>query len=376
MSLEKLTAYVESLLEKGVPGCELCIQRDHEVLYRRAFGFADEQKTKPVSGTERYYLYSCTKPITVAAAMQLVEKGLVGLDDPVADYLPEFSSPYLLKNGVRVPAKRVMRVRHLFTMSAGLNYAVRSEAVRELLTTTENPTTRQMVQAWAKEPLDFEPGTRFQYSLCHDVLAALVEVVSGKRYSTYLNDNIFTPLGMADTNFFLREDDTARLAAQYVYDAANNKLILYGTKNEYAVGNQYESGGAGLISTVSDYARFADAMACGGMGSTGARILKPETIELLRTEQLSKLVDDPTFECAAGPGYGYGLGVRTLIDKSNGQRSPLGEFGWDGAHGSALIVDPDHHLSFTFAQHIGNWPALLGHFYAPIRDITYDTLGL
>ncbi len=376
MSFEKITAYIETLLQKGVPGCELCIQRDHEVLYRRAFGFSDEQKTKPVCGTERYYLYSCTKPITVTAAMQLIEQGLVHLDDPVAKYLPEFSSPYLLENGVRVPAKRVMKVHHLFTMSAGLNYNVRSQAVQELLTTTENPTTRQMVQAWAQGPLDFEPGTRFEYSLCHDVLAALVEVVSGKQYSTYLNDNIFAPLNMIDTNFCIREDDATRFAAQYKYDAVNNKLIFVGTHHDYTVGNQYESGGAGLISTLSDYARFADAMACGGVGSNGARILKPETIELLRTEQLSKLVDDPTFECTAGPGYGYGLGVRTLIDKSEGQRSPLGEFGWDGARGSALIVDPDNRLSITFVQHVGNWPSLLGYFYEPIRDITYDILGL
>ena len=117
-------------------------------------------------------------------------------------------------------------------------------------------------------------------------------------------------------------------------------------------------------------------MACNGIGANGAQILTKESIDALRTNQMGTFVRDPHFSCATGPGYGYGLGVRTLIDKSQGQRSPLGEFGWDGANGAFLIVDPENNLSFSFMQHIRGWPMMMRHFYAPIRDEVYEALGL
>ena len=268
-----------------------------------------------------------------------------------------------------------MTVLHLLTMSAGFNYDVNSDPIREAISQNPNASTRDIINALIRAPLQFEPGERFLYSLCHDVLAAVIEAASGTRFSAYLQKNIFEPLGMTDTGFVLPDERRHRLATQYICPAPNT-VEQYPPTNNLVLTPEYESGGAGLISSVDDYALFADAMANGGVGSSGARILKPETIDLMRTEQMRSYVMNPQFGCAAGPGYGYGLGVRTLIDKSQGQRSSLGEFGWDGAAGSYVMIDPAQKLSIFFAMHVRSWQKLIGCGHAPIRDLTYEVLGL
>ena len=235
--------------------------------------------------------------------------------------------------------------------------------------------TIDIINALVRSPLHFEPGERFLYSLCHDVLAAVVEVVSGLRFSRYMEENIWKPLGICDTGFELTQDAMSRLSALYECYAPGS-IRPFGEYRDFNLTDNYESGGAGLYSTVDDYSLFADAMACGGVGITGNQILKPETIDLMRTEQLGSFIMNPAFGCAAGPGYGYGLGVRTLIDKSSGVRSSLGEFGWDGAAGSYVMVDPAYNLSIFFAMNVRGWPTLIGCGHAPIRDLTYEVLGL
>lgn len=268
-----------------------------------------------------------------------------------------------------------MLVRHLFTMSAGLDYNLNSNAILDTIENNPNSGTLEIVNSLPQNPLAFEPGEKFKYSLCHDVLAAVVETVSGVRFSEYLEKNIFLPLGMTDTGFTFSENKKDRLAALYrCYERGKYESIPQ--NNMFQLTENYESGGAGLYSTVDDYILFADAMANEGVGLSGNRILKRETIDLMRTEQLSNYSVDSKFTCAAGPGYGYGLGVRTLIDKSEGQRSSIGEFGWDGAAGSYVMIDPTNKLSIFFAMHVMNWPLLIGCGHAPIRDLTYDILGL
>lgn len=378
MNFAPVIDYVEHVLraEKGVPGCDLKIMRNHETLLRYQSGTSDYDGRMPVAGDELYFLYSCSKPITCTAGMQLVERGLLGLDDPVAKYLPAFGEAFLLRDGQKVPVSRTMTVRHLFTMSAGLDYSMGSPAVKEALAANPNASTQDLANAFIRMPLSFEPGERFQYSLCHDVLAAVIEVAAGMKFSDYLRQNILAPLGMNRTGFALPEAEKPHLAAQYQATGKEDKLAPFPMHNDFQLSPAYESGGAGLYSSVEDYSRFADAMANGGVGQTGARILKAETIDLMRTEQLSTYAMNPQFGCAAGPGYGYGLGVRTLIDKSGGQRSSLGEFGWDGAAGSYVMIDPAYGLSIFFAMHVRGWPTLIGCGHAPIRDLTYQVLGL
>lgn len=378
MDFTPVTDYIENVLrkEKGVPCCDVLIRRGHETLLRYFSGVSDYEGNTPVRGDEVYYMYSCTKPITCTAAMQLVEQGKLLLDAPVSDYLPAYKNTFLMKNGTAVPTETVMTVRHLFTMSAGLDYDRDTEPLRRLVRENPGAGTVEVVSAFPQSPLRFEPGERFLYSLCHDVLAAVVEVVSGLRFSEYLKKNIFDPLGMTRTGFFLPKEEEPHLAAQYACPTRLAPCVPHTGNSDFRLTENYESGGAGLYSCVEDYSRFADALANGGVGITGAQILKQETIDLMRTEQLSGYAMHNEFSCAAGPGYGYGLGVRTLIDKSQGQRSSLGEFGWDGAAGSYVMIDPAEKLSIFFAMHVRGWPNLIGCGHAPIRDLTYEVLGL
>ena len=377
MDFTPVINYIETVLrnEKGVPGCDLQIMREHEVLLRYKSGAADYEGKVPIAGDEIYCMYSCTKPVTVTAAMQLVEQGLLQLDAPVYEYLPAYKNAFLMKDGQKVPTQKPITVRQLFTMSAGLTYERDTDPIRQCISKNPNAGTVEVVNAFIESPLQFEPGERFLYSLCHDVLAAVVEVVSGMRFSDYLKKNIFQPLGMKRADFTVPEAELPHLTAEYeCYQPG--KIRPWTTGSGFQLTPNYESGGAGLYTCVEDYALFADAMANGGVGKTGARILKAETIDLMRTEQLHTYAMNPKFGCAAGPGYGYGLGVRTLIDKSDGQRSTLGEFGWDGAAGSYVMIDPAQKLSIFFAMHVRGWPNLIGRGHSPIRDMTYEVLGL
>lgn len=360
---------MDALLELGVPGCSISIRRDHKEIYRYVCGVRDRITQEPMTGDEYFHIFSCTKPITVAAAMQMMEKGILSLDTVVADYLPEFADVMVEENGTLVPPHEPITVHHLMTMSAGLNYNIGEDFTGD----RETITTRQMAAQMCRKPLLFHPGDRYKYSICLDVLAAVMEEASGVRYGEYLKKNIFEPLGMNHTSF---NRNASPMATQYKCLNETGEVVNIGNEHPYNFNDHYESGGGGLVSTLDDYALFADAMACGGVGATGNRILTEASIDALRVNQIGTFVKDTEFMCYTGPGYGYGLGVRTLIDKSQGQRSPLGEFGWDGANGAFVIIDPENHLSFSFMQHIRNWPRLMGLFYAPIRDEVYDALGL
>lgn len=239
-------------------------------------------------------------------------------------------------------------------MSGGLDYAVADESIREALAQGKK-STRDLVSAMSGKVLGFEPGTRFRYSLCHDVLGALIEIWSGKSFGDYLQENIFEPLGMKNTFFGIPKDDErlARMATLYRRDADGNpqKKPL---SCAYNITDEYQSGGAGLVSCTEDYAVFLDALACGGVAKTGHRILKEETVKLMGTNHLSGMQSEDFFKLRDG--YGYGLGVRTHIDKEkSGSLSPLGEFGWDGATGGFSMVDLDNKLSLTYFQHVLGW---------------------
>lgn len=377
----KVKAYIDKMHDDWhTPSCDVAVFVNGQPVYRYMVGHADEGKTHPIDRNTLYWMYSCSKPITVAATMQLVEQELLELDAPVARYLPEYTDAFYLKDGVPQKVGDTMTVRHLFTMSAGLNYNLTSDGIlwaREAY--GNNATTRQLAAAFIRTPLDFAPGDRFQYSLCHDVLAAIVEVVSGQRYGDYLREHIFTPLGMNNTGFFPNAEQRERLADQYMVDAATLEHTLLDRYSvPFCLSAQHESGGAGMFSCTDDYARFAVAMTNGGISPDGVRILRPETVDLIRTPQMRSVVSNDTFTgaFACGSGYDYGLGVRVLTDKSNGQRSSIGEFGWDSAAGSYVLMDPETGVTIVYNQHVRNWSAAHHYMHAPLRDAVYEALGL
>lgn len=376
MNFDAIGRYMEDVIcgEHGLPGCDLTVMRNHETLYRHTCGYSDREAKIPTDPKALYYMYSCTKPMTVTAAMRLVEDGRLGLDDPVSRYLPEYANLTVQDGDTLRPAARAMTVRHLFTMTGGLTYTLYTPDVEELRQKSGNlASTREIVSLFATRPLSFDPGERYQYSLCHDVLAAVIAEAAGMPFADYMQKMIFDPLGMENSFFFENEEIRTRIAPQY--RAVDGKAVPTEKKNVYHITARYESGGAGLISSLEDYIKFADTLASGGKTADGYHLLSKESVDLLRTEQLTKFTKDSTFSCGAGEGYGYALGVRTRTSLDTG-RGSLGEFGWDGAAGSYVLIDPKEKLSVFFASHLLNWPNMIWGDNAALRDLTYEALGL
>lgn len=378
--------------EYNVPGLDCIVYKDHEMVFRYFAGMSDIENNKEMKGDELFLLFSMTKMLTCTAALQLFEQGRYLMSDPVSKYLPEFakmkiSSDQLnTQNAAKITtgsvsgesaesnsdgyARNTITIKDLFTMSAGLDYSLSDESITKALAEGKK-TTRELVGAMSGKILGFEPGTRFRYSLCHDVLGALVEVWSGKRFGEYMKENIFEPLGMKNTFFGVPKDEALlqKTAALYTYDK-DRKPVRRPLACVYNLSDQYESGGAGLTSCAEDYAVFLDALSCGGLGKNGNRILSSATVELMSTNHLKdKQSEDFSL---LRPGYGYGLGVRTHIDKSqSGSLSPLGEFGWDGAAGAFSMVDTKNRLSLTYFQHVHNWDVRI---QGEMRNALYSCL--
>ncbi|MBE7037679.1 MAG: beta-lactamase family protein [Ruminococcaceae bacterium] len=377
MEFSKLKNLMDKFVsEYNTPGVDVIVYKNHEMLFRYFTGFSDIENNKKMNGDELYLIFSMTKMITCTCALQLLEQGKFLLSDPVSKYLPEFekmkiSSDELdIENAAKITtgasvgesiktsddgyAKNQITIKNLFTMGAGLDYDLRSESIKKSLAEGKI-STRELVSAIAQKPLGFEPGTRYRYSLCHDVLGALIEIWSGKKLGDYMKENLFDPLGMKNTFFGVPKDEErlSKMAARYTYDK-DRKPQRNELECVYNLSNEYQSGGAGLTSSCEDYALFLDALACGGVGKTGNKILSSATIELMGTNHLNeKQYED--FQSLQF-GYGYGLGVRTHTDKAiSGSLSPLGEFGWDGAAGAFSMVDPKNNLSLTYFQHIHGW---------------------
>jgi len=372
-----LTKFLNSLEESGIPGCDCVVYHNHKPVYRYMTGYADAGKTRPITEDTTYCMYSVSKLLTCTAVMQLVERGRIGLDDPVFEYLPEYSSLYV-KDGSEVrPAKNVMTIRHLLTMQSGLNYNMAAQSILKVVKeTNRQASTRQVIKALAEEPLDFEPGTHFQYSLSHDVLGAVIEEASGILFDKYLQEYIFDPLGMKDTGFDFTPERKARMSEQFAYRSESRTSKPTVMDNRYVITDNYKSGGAGLISTVNDLILFLDAMCNDGTSSNGYQVLTPKSINLMKTDQLHE-VSKKDFANFRRPGYSYGLGVRTLVEKENsGARSPIGEFGWDGAAGAYALIDTKNKLAIFYAQHVLYCDYAYQTVHPKIRDLTYEMLQL
>ena len=375
MSFEKLAAYMDTLSRHHIPACDMVVYRDHELLFRHMAGHRDAAGTEPLRGDETYCLFSGTKVATSCAAMQLIEKGLLSLDDAVSDYLPAFARLTVKDGDAVCPAKRVMTVRHLMSMSGGLTYDTGSASIRAAVAASGGEaSTREVVSAMAGEPLAFEPGTDFLYSLCHDVLAAVIEVAAGKRFSRVLRENLFEPLDMRTVTFDATDEVRARMCPQYVYDGERDSLVQRpADPDNYRITANYESGGAGLITDVRDYGLFADALACGGESRDGMHILSPEMIQLWSANQLGPK-GRRSFDEWKRLGYSYALGVRTRVDLTKGGGGPLNEFGWDGAAGAWVMIDPLNHVSAFYASHVRNYNYSYDVIHPTLRTLLYEGL--
>ncbi len=371
MDFSKLTEYLDSLVsDKIAPSVDCIITQNHNQIYRYFAGYRDIKNNITVNGNEQYIIFSMTKMVTCVCALQLLEKGKYQLDDPLKKYMPEFAK-MKVKNGKKFTkkAENDITIRHLFSMAGGFNYNINERHFKRAAK-KKHSNTRSIISALSKSTLDFEPGTHFQYSLCHDVLGALIEVWSGKKFSEYFKENVGDPLGMNHTFFCKYHNENVENLPQVYCVKPHEDFDDRPQWNPYIPSDEYESGGAGLISTTEDYSLFLDALANDGVASNGYRLLKKETVDLMKTNQLSGAQAEDFDKMRKG--YGYGLGVRTHMNpERSGSLSPVGEFGWDGAAGGFSMVDTTNHISLTYFQHALGWDVKT---HEKMRNLLYEAM--
>lgn len=383
-----LTELLQRFTETGPAGCSCTIVQDGEVLYEQCFGYADVETKAPVRPDTLFRIYSMTKVITCTAALMLYERGLYLLNDPLGDYLPEYKHSEVYRHNPTgaistSPAAGPIRIKDLFTMTSGLTYggdrhetardiAKLNEELRAKAANGEKYDIRSFARSLSSVPLAFDPGTHWQYGLSHDVLGALIEVLTGKSFGQFLKDEIFEPLQMHDTFFRIPGDKKDRLCS--MYDRSDDGVLTKNTRLDanYQPDAVFESGGGGLISTLGDYSRFTQILAGGGR-KDGVSLLSPHTIRLMATNHLGpeQLKD---YEWPQQAGYGYGLGVRVMIDPpAGGSSSSIGEFGWSGMAGSWALIDPALKLSAVYMQQL--IPSQEPYFHPRMRNVIYGALS-
>ncbi len=364
MDFSPLSEYLTETVGRTVPGYDCILRRGRETLFRQ---------TQGVKPDGFYWFYSATKVFTCTAALRLVERGLMGLDDPVSRYLPEFGELLVKEeDGTLRPAKNPMLIRHLFTMSGGLTYNIFSPEIRE----AQDKSTRGIMKAIARMPLAFDPGENYLYSLCHDVLAGVTETVSGTRFADYVKREITEPLGIGEEMaFHPSADQLERMEPQYEWKGKSKPIVPVTPDNHFRFSDTYDSGGAGLCGTAEGYILLSEALACGGRGRDGYPLLKPETVALMSQNRLSGRALQSFRVYAHYRSYGYGLGVRTRVDQSDGSLCPTGEFGWDGAAGAYTLIEPKSGVSFLYVQHVRMMDPVYGVVHPRLRDLVWQALA-
>ncbi len=357
---EQTKALCQHFLNMGIPGFDLIVYKDGECILRHMGGYADPENKIPIQGKEKYHIYSCSKLITCTAAMQLWEKGLFSLEDNLSDYLPAFKEMTVkTENGIR-KAKKPIKILHLFQMTSGMNYDMHTPELEEYYNIPNNHCpTIETVNMFAKTPLEFEPGEGWKYSVAHDVLGALVEVLSGEKFENYVKRHIFEPLGMKNSTFLHPLENWDGFAKQYLYNAETGTFSP-AWRYWCHLGKEFAGGGGGCISTVEDYIKFLEALRIGDV------ILKKETIALMATDHLT---EQQRAMYPKDSNVGYGLGMRTPR-----QDPKQTDFGWGGAAGAYAAVDTVNNFSFYYAQHVLKAPNrhLRPYLYNTIRA---DLLG-
>ena len=343
--LARIEAVTQKHIEAGlVPGAVMLVARRGKIAWSRTMGFRDRAAKDPMRPDSIFRIYSMTKPIVSVAAMMLVEEGRMQISDPVAKYLPEMAK---MKVGVEktedgrlelVDPAREMTVQDLLRHTSGLIYGTRGKslvnaAYIEAKIGNRDVSNQEFVSKLSQLPLRFSSGERWEYGVSTDVLGRVVEVVSGKTLGEFLNERILTPLGMADTGFFVPAGKLGRAAQPWQIPEAPPMTPRFDVAQKPA----FESGGGGLTSTMDDYLRFAIMLADGGEFA-GKRLLGSKTLDFMTTDHVGARPGRP-------PGLGFGLGfeVRTSVGDSALPGS-LGEYGWAGNAGTLFWIDPKEQL--------------------------------
>ncbi|KIE50418.1 MAG: hypothetical protein MB54_01900 [marine actinobacterium MedAcidi-G2B] len=361
--------YVE---ESKIPCAQVQVAHGGNVVLRHTTGMADIESAAPLMDDAIFRIYSMTKPITSIALMQLYEQGKFLLEDPVEKFLPSYKNPVVLLGGSLFkpelrPAETVMTIRDLLTHTSGLTYGFhfqnnldqmyRDKKLGGPLTGGEgraDASLEEAIDIMGGLPLLFDPGTAWNYSMSTDVCGRLIEVIGDCKFDDYLEENIFSPLGMIDTGFLVPQDKIHRFTSTYILNESGALEVTDPAQNSpYQKERLFLSGGGGLVSTTDDYQRFVDMLSNEG-AADGNQIIGRRTLELMTMNHLpqGKLLNEvgrSTFSETALAGMGFGLGFSVLMDPAaNAGLGTIGEFAWGGAASTRFWVDPVEKISCIF----------------------------
>ncbi|MET9745938.1 serine hydrolase domain-containing protein [Streptomyces ardesiacus] len=369
-ALDRLDGHFARQVDAGLlPGFLVAVARGGRVAHLTVHGMRDVAAGLPVTADTLWRIYSMTKPVTSVAVLMLVEEGRLALDDPVDRYLPAFAKPRVYVEGtgedvVTRPAAGPVRVRHLMTHTAGLTFGFyhahpvdalyRAAGVESSV--LPGAGLAETVDLYAQLPLQFEPGTRWNYSVASNVLGRLVEVVSGQPLDVFCAGRIFGPLGMTDTGFHVTDAQADRLAELYGETEGGGIVPVPGLPLRGRP--RFLSGSGGLVSSAHDVHRFAELLRRRGE-LDGVRLLAPHTVELMTRNHLPGGADlralgsRPAHDTPANDGVGFGLGVSVVTDPARTQSpSGLGTYGWSGVATTTFWVDPGRDLSVQFMTQV------------------------
>lgn len=383
--LAKVSDYIRNEIATGrIPGAILLIQQHGKPVYYENFGVRDVATQLSMSADTIFRLYSMSKPITSVMAMMLVEDGKLSLDDPVSKYIPAFAG---MKVGIErktadgkvsltlEPQERPITIKDLLRHTAGLPYGFRGGGlVRELHAAADlfnsDLSNAEFVAKIATLPLAEQPGTAWTYGFATDVLGRVVEVISGKTLLQFEKERLLDPLGMTETAFYVADPaGFARIAEPMPEDRSISPTTEV---RDIRRPVKWESGGAGMVGTIGDYARFAQMLLNGGTYQ-GRRYLKPETVALMASDHIgpeTKIARDQMYYPGGNSGFGLGFAVRTSVPP--GTSWPTGEYRWDGVGGTFFFIDPEDDL---FGIFMVQTPSQRGRIQLALKTLIYQAMG-
>lgn len=390
--LQRITDHWERYIDAGkLAGTLTLVARHGKVAYFEALGHLEIERKRPVTHDAVFRIYSMTKPITTVGLMMLWEQGLFQLDDAVQRFIPSWRDQRVFVSGNHpvwktTPVERAMTIRDLLTHTSGLTYGFMErtnvDAAYRKLGVADRARAgyalRDMVEQLATLPLEFSPGTRWNYSVSTDVIGYLIEVLSGRRLDAYLREHVLQPLGMPDTAFVITDAQRARFAANYERQADGTLKLIDDPAQSVYRECSFFSGGGGLVSTARDYFRFTSMMLNKGE-LDGIRLLGRKTVELMTTnhlpggQDLTNLAQAGMFTETAYGGVGFGLGFSVMQSPARAQISGTpGEFAWGGAASTAFWIDPGEEMIVIFMTQL--MPSSSYPLRRELRALTYSAV--
>lgn len=371
--LERLRGALNSRIQEGhVPGAVAVITRNGRIAFNEAFGARDPAAGDPMRTDAIFRIYSMTKPIVSVAAMMLWEEGRFLLGDPVSRFIPAFAAPKVMTTrGELADAERPITIQDLLRHTSGLTYEFRGNspvqrAYMEARIYRRGQTNADQVATLAGLPLQWQPGTRWEYSRSTDVLGRVVEIVSGQSLGDFVKARILAPLGMTDSGFFVPAADLARLAGGFAKDPESGVDVqLLDVREKPA----FESGGGGMVASALDYVRFLQMLLDNGTAG-GQRLLGRKTVELMTSDHLGGIAGDPDL---LPPGHGFGLGFAVRLAPGIAPfPGSVGTYFWGGAAGTTFWVDPRERLTAALMIQA---PGQREHYRVLFRDLVYAAIA-